>query len=206
MNSKSTLSILQYNTWKSKDGVMLSLPRDERIMGFDILAIQELWRNAHHNTTHHPHKHLFDLVYLDNAETRVCVFINRKIPKARWTAIHHSPDLTIITITTSPGTEENTLYIHNFYNPTTDTGESNIPLLQGVLAAIPGQNHILVGNFNLHHPLWGGESAQRHSEANELIQLMEPDGASPTSGLRRLPTPGKVNGGPCPGYAVGSRT
>ncbi|KMU88200.1 hypothetical protein CIHG_05371 [Coccidioides immitis H538.4] len=160
-----------YNTWKSKDGVMASLLRDEQVLDFDILAIQEPWRNAYHNTTHHPHRHLFNLIYLDDSETRVCTFISQKISKTRWTTTHHSPDYMTITITNG-AREEDTLHIHNFYNPVAATGQSNISLLHEVLTASPEQNHIVVGNFNLHHPLWGGAGTRQDPESEELIQLI----------------------------------
>ncbi|KMU78439.1 hypothetical protein CISG_07443 [Coccidioides immitis RMSCC 3703] len=160
-----------YNTWKSKDGVMASLLRDEQVLDFDILAIREPWRNAYHNTTHHPHRHLFNLIYLDDSETRVCTFISQKISKTRWTTTHHSPDYMTITITNG-AREEDTLHIHNFYNPVAATGQSNISLLHEVLTASPEQNHIVVGNFNLHHPLWGGAGTRQDPESEELIQLM----------------------------------
>lgn len=45
MNHTSTLSIVQYNVMKSKDIVMATLLRDPNVQEYDILAIQEPWRN-----------------------------------------------------------------------------------------------------------------------------------------------------------------
>jgi hypothetical protein len=61
--SKTTLKILQYNVRKSRDTVMATSLRDPRVMDYDVLAVQELWRNAFMSTTHHPAKAQFHLCY-----------------------------------------------------------------------------------------------------------------------------------------------
>jgi hypothetical protein len=63
MNRHSRLNILQYNVRKSRDMVMVSLLRDPEIYDFDIIAIQEPWRNPYTATTHHPAKDRFHLCY-----------------------------------------------------------------------------------------------------------------------------------------------
>lgn len=46
MNQHTTLNILQYNVHKSRDTVMATLLRDPQIAEYDVLAIQEPWRNS----------------------------------------------------------------------------------------------------------------------------------------------------------------
>src|SRR5438046_41957 len=59
-----TLRILQYNVIKSKDIVMAPLLHDQQIIEYDLLAIQEPWRNPFDNsTTHHRLKDHFHLIY-----------------------------------------------------------------------------------------------------------------------------------------------
>ena len=41
MSRSTTLKILQYNVRKSRDTVIATLLRDEKVMEYDILAIQE---------------------------------------------------------------------------------------------------------------------------------------------------------------------
>jgi hypothetical protein len=53
MDRKSTLSILQYNVMKSKDKVIASLVRDEKVKAYAVLAVQEPWRKLFHHATHH---------------------------------------------------------------------------------------------------------------------------------------------------------
>jgi hypothetical protein len=57
------LNILQYNVRTSRDMVMASLLRDPVIYDFDIIAIQESWRDPYTATTHHPVKDRFHLCY-----------------------------------------------------------------------------------------------------------------------------------------------
>jgi hypothetical protein len=64
-----------------------------KIREFDVIAIQEPWRNSYLNTTHHPYGLNFDLLYPDSPDTRTCFLVNKRIPATRWTATHHSPDL-----------------------------------------------------------------------------------------------------------------
>jgi hypothetical protein len=53
------IKVLQYNVMKSRDVVMATLLRDPRIQEYDILAIQEPWRNPFISTTHNPITHSF---------------------------------------------------------------------------------------------------------------------------------------------------
>lgn len=87
MTSQNTLTILQYNVRKSRDIVMATLLRDPRIDSYDILAIQEPWRNPFSETTHHPAKNQFHLCYPDSGEpdpARVCFFVNKRIDQSKW--------------------------------------------------------------------------------------------------------------------------
>ena len=96
MSRHPTLSILQHNTMKSRDKVMASLLRDKRIIKYDILAIQEPWRNPFMNTTHNPIPQHFELAYHNHRKTRVCFFINKRIGSSQWSVTHHTPDLSTL--------------------------------------------------------------------------------------------------------------
>src|SRR5437016_1519810 len=66
-----------------------------------------------------------------------------------------------------------TVHIHNIYSARPESlrtvdRESPVYLLPQLLAA-QGE-HIVVGDFNLHHPIWGGSHClERHSMANDLL-------------------------------------
>lgn len=66
---------------------MATLLRDSRTQKYDIVAIQEPWKNPFSATTHHPAKDLFHLCYPTNEEeelAKVCFFINKQIDHSKW--------------------------------------------------------------------------------------------------------------------------
>jgi ribonuclease HI len=174
---ESTLSILQYNVRKSRDQVMAGLLADEQALEYDIIAIQEPWRNPFHYTTYHPVKDRFDLTYMENEGTRVCFYISRRL-YGTWSHTHHSPDLSTLSIKVQEqGQNERTIHIHNVYNPSpsTDCPTGTLPLLEQMLQQYKAsEEHIVLGDFNLHHPYWGGINCRTtHKEADELLSLAE---------------------------------
>jgi hypothetical protein len=101
MNRHNRLNILQYNVRKSRDMVMASLLRDPRIHDFDLIAIQEPWKNPYTTTTHHPVKNRFHLCYPTGdigGIARVCFFINKKMDQARWRFEERTRDVCSIII------------------------------------------------------------------------------------------------------------
>lgn len=180
MNRQNTLKILQYNVHKSKDKVMASLLRDPRIHEFDILAIQEPWRNPFTATTHHPAKDKFHLCYPPGDEegpARVCFFINKTMDHTKWRYEESTRDLCTIII--DPGAEhqgEPRLAIHNIYNPpkAANNRRSTLPSTRRALDKHRTTEQILLGDFNLHHPLWGGQDVMvTDPEPEDLIDIME---------------------------------
>lgn len=134
MTILDTLSILQYNVRKSFAQVMALIFADSTLVSlFDIIVIQEPWRNIYQNITHHPQKDFFYLAYPDHPQARVCFFVNKRLKLGSWSIIFYSANLN--------------------------------------LAANPDQEHIVVGNFNLHHHRWGGLYARADNESEDLIIL-----------------------------------
>lgn len=91
MSSRNTLSILQYNVRKSRDTVMATLLRDPRVREYDIVAIQEPWRNPFMSTTHHPAKDHFHLCYPADSEdgpARVCSSLTNDSVQQRGNSSH----------------------------------------------------------------------------------------------------------------------
>ena len=69
--------------------------------------------------------------------------------------------------------------IHNIYNPSPTSQSSQeqgtLALLRKVLeSTVESRNHIILGDLNLHHPLWGGnERPIQHKAADLLIKLAQ---------------------------------
>ena len=164
---RNQLSILQYNTRKSRT-VMIELFEKKRIYDIDIIAIQEPWRNPN-KTSYHPLKDRFDIVYPYSEDSRVCFYINKRIPPGSWYPKYHSPDLCTLNIKSSNG---RIIRIHNIYNP--GAQEANeLSRLYETLKYHRNSEQIMLGDFNLHHALWGGPGVKQDDGADELIMIAE---------------------------------
>ncbi|KAM0815410.1 putative Reverse transcriptase [Seiridium cardinale] len=157
---------------------MATLLRDPIIDNYDIIAIQEPWRNPFSATTHHPAKDRFHLCYPSSEErgpARVCFFINKKLDHSRWQFRETSRDLCTLSIETGEGAQPPTV-VHNIYNPSPREDDRS-PTLQQLRKSLETHRHseqIVVGDFNLHHELWGGIDIQAPDrEATELLDLMD---------------------------------
>jgi exonuclease III len=153
MIENRTLSILQYNVNNSRSKVMIPLFESERITNFDILAIQEPWRNLYQPTTNKRLNQHFELHYMNDKNTRVCFFVNKRVALASYTITHRSKDLCSLALKLAEG---RTINVHNIYNPCKSSEDkSNLPLLRTALGGKANEEHIVMGDFNLHHPKWG---------------------------------------------------
>lgn len=167
------LRILQYNIRHGKESNIIPLLEDTRIHEFDILAIQEPWRNKYSPTSYCPSRLPFYLAYPPLEETRVCFYINKRLHPDSWTVTNHSEDIQTLTI--RYGEEQRPLRIHNVYNP---SPQSYTSLAEGTLTALSEQlrhsttENIVIGDFNLHHPLWNGPSRPTcHAAADILLDI-----------------------------------
>ncbi|KAF1934129.1 uncharacterized protein M421DRAFT_97107 [Didymella exigua CBS 183.55] len=99
---------------------MATLLRDPQVREYDILAIQEPWKNLFTATTHHPAKDVFHLCCLTGDEkgpARVCFFINKKIDHKQWRFSKRSRDICSLVIKPSKEQQDRQqLLIHNIYN------------------------------------------------------------------------------------------
>lgn len=179
MNTDTTLSILQYNVRKSRDMVMATLLRDPAVAKFDVVAVQEPWRNPYMATTHHPAKDVFHLCYPETAggnPARVCFFVNKRLEHTKWRFEAHSRDAATLTVTMPEQSDAGgRISIHNIYNPpqSSDNRTSMIPTVRRLLEAEVAGDQIVLGDFNLHHTVWGGEGVRDvKQEAEDLVDIM----------------------------------
>ena len=105
----------------------------------------------------------------------MCLFINCLL-RGMWSYTHHTPDLDTLHLKILDKEHERTIHIHNIYNPINQaTGESlsTLPNLWRALEANRSEEHIVLGDFNLHHPMWAGTQARRTSDkAGDLLELI----------------------------------
>jgi hypothetical protein len=166
----SLLRVLQYNEQKSKNRVMVPL-LDGPGTPYDVIAVQEPWLNLGVETTYCPQSCPYYLVFPQGGRARTCLYINKRIPLAKW---HSYEELDYCRVRID--TQQGPITIHNIYSEipeSTRTIAWNTPI-NSMLEAVqaPGQ-HLVVGDFNLHHPLWGGPNVtQIHAAADILITGM----------------------------------
>lgn len=181
MNRADYLSILQYNTRKSKDQVMASFLRDPKVLEYDIIAIQEPWRHPFLATTHNPIAQRYHLLFPSDTKdqpARTCFFISKTLDSTLWNFKDYSRDLGALTIkTTTARGEENMVFIYNIYNPQVPYEESTLPLLDTILQEEQDTEQIILGDFNLHHEMWAGEHITHpDADAIHLITLIQDHG------------------------------
>jgi exonuclease III len=174
-----SLSILQYNVRKPRDIVMATLLRDPKVKDFDILAIQEPWVNTFADTTHHPAKDHFHLCYPQSkyeGPAKVCMFINKRLDHSKWKSESHNQCICTVTLALGQGNDTGEIKLHNIYNPDqkAENRQSVLPHLRRILLSAQQREQIVVGDFNLHHDMWGGpDGPRREAEAEDLVELME---------------------------------
>lgn len=163
------LRILQYNVHKSKDVVLADLFQKPGIAKYDILAIQEPWRNPFIDTTYHPLKSHFHLLYLADPMTRVCFFINKRIDPVTWNVSCLSKDAIRLQIL-NPDTGR-TLTMYNVYN---EVGTETLEMVADSIAQEESpRNLVLLGDFNLHHPLWSHRQSVSGQDAEDLLEIIQ---------------------------------
>ena len=158
---------------------MASMLRDPQTWEYDILAIQEPWRNPFNNSTHHPCKDRFHLAYPTAIDpelgpARVCFFVNTRLDRAKWTFKEHSKDLITLDLQYVEHEQKKRLHIHNIYREAIrgDVTET-LDRLNSLLEEDPDGQHMVVGDFNLHHPVWGGLEIEGDREAEQLLTIID---------------------------------
>jgi exonuclease III len=179
MNRHNRLNILQYNVRRSKDMVMALLLRDLGIYKFDIIAIQEPWKNPYSATTHHTAKDRFHLWYTTGdmeGPAWVFFFINKRMDQTKRRFEEQTKTIcsVIIDLANDQQSQER-LIIHTVYNPpkTSSNRQSTLPQVQEALRQYHTVKQVLLGNFNLHHPLWEGLNREvTDLESEDLIDIL----------------------------------
>ena len=99
------------NVNKSRDKVLIEFLKNSRIARFDILAIQEPWRNTFNKEGYNPRNSSFYLIEETSERTRIAIYVNKRISRNRISEIHKEKDLVSLRISTS----KEDIYIYNIY-------------------------------------------------------------------------------------------
>ena len=165
MKDIKALSILQYNVRNDRVSTMIPLLADQNTQDYDIIAIQEPWRNPSAPTTLSSHQNGFHLLYRPGGDTRVCFYINDSINLESWEVEFPSANMCTLKITTHVNGAPELVHIHNVYNLSPASynsvdSPSTFSVIRNQLDA--EAHHILLGDFNLHHPFWNDSLRSTH--------------------------------------------
>src|SRR5437016_3900581 len=132
-------------------------------------------------TSYNPQQSNFYLTYPPRKLTRVCFYINKSIHLEKWIVTHHHEDAQTLTIKIESilTQKPRTIQIHNIYNLSPQSHSSQdhgtLKILRNYLQAAEAEvEHIVVGDFNLHHPYWCGTNRpMQHAAADRLLNIMD---------------------------------
>src|SRR5437773_4837011 len=166
------LRILQYNVSRSRE-IIDSILNDRETENHTILLLQELYWSPHQCSS--PLHQSWTLIEppTTNRTPRTAIYVNNAVLPSSMFKQLPIPHRDITAISISTNNAKPTLLI-NIYNQQT---ESIIcPLRQYLQSCAKLEDYeavIILGDFNLHHPLWNPCSYTKHNPlADDLVELM----------------------------------
>ena len=145
----------------------------------DILAIQEPQFNPQNRSTYNPSSSQFHLFYRGEEGARVYQYINKRLDIDSWEAEYASGDYCSLKLTLKKEQEgegvQAEVWIYNIYNPSPRSPRltnslSTLPQIRSTLQK-PGE-HILLGDFNLYHPLQNNKGRfSYYTAADALLDI-----------------------------------
>jgi hypothetical protein len=196
------LKTLQYNVRKS--GVMAPLLADPSVLQNYLLAIQGPFHNSFSHSTHNPFYTSFYLLHPGVKYSQVCFFISKAINPCSWSGDFLSSDSSYLRLK-SPVEGARDIMIHNIYRPigsssfissisqdsdfsylftASPDASDAFSLLHSKLLDTSADD-ILLGDLNLHHPLWG-EAPGSHRYLVPLIHFLSSSPFSTPPATSRL--------------------
>lgn len=129
-----------------------------------VVAVQEPGWNKFSKSTYCPKP--YQLAYEATPETKVCFMIRRDAGVAQWNRTQYGPNVAKLELRL----QDRNIAIINVYNPLGDRRRLYTwPAIQQALDQAQGQV-ILLGDFNAHHPKWGGVGTACDQHAEHLLQ------------------------------------
>lgn len=116
---------------------------------------------------------------MPHQDTRVAFYVNKQLDTSSWEVEFITADLAHLTITLTDDLRTRKIHIFNAYNPSplsygSVSGPSTLPTLRKACQSIRGEEIIVLGDFNLHHPLWAHSSClHHHSAADTLLEIAQ---------------------------------
>jgi exonuclease III len=173
------LTILQYNCGNANHQKARPFFDAASQAKHQVLAVQEPGYLKHNKSTYCPRG--FTLLYDALPTTRACFMVSKSLDMAHWSYKQHGPYIASLQLIL----HELTVSIINVYNPRGNNLRISVwNTLEKVLQEATGEV-ILLGDFNAHHPAWGGIQAATEAQAEHLLRATE------SRGLYLLTPPGE---------------
>ncbi len=167
---------------KNLNVVMASILADKQVAQFSNLAVQEPFQNSFIPTTHNPSYSTFHLHHPFVPNSHVCFSTFKSINHSSWTRNFSNPYYSFLHLG-SLGVRD--VVIHNIYRLI--CFKSSIASFSDGLLVLSDANdvlsllhfslqdtsvdHIVLGDFNLHYRIWGGQYMGPDSESKHLISM-----------------------------------
>jgi hypothetical protein len=160
---------------------------DHCIYEYTVLAVHESWQNPHIYTTHHPSNSSYHLCYPPSAKDSVCFFVNKSQNPRSYSAAFPTPKYGYLHLSSSVK-EAKDIMIYTVYhtgNLSSTSSEMKPPdellsadtneIFSHVSAAFSDVSayHLLLGDFNIRNPSWGGIDARSDHSSQLLLLLQE---------------------------------
>jgi hypothetical protein len=157
--------ILQYNCGHANGGKLKPFFLSAEPSSHRVLAIQEPGWNKHTKSTFCPRG--YTLAYEAAEETKVCFMVSKELGIDSWRFRHVSPYIAVLRVQLG----QEFLTIVNVYNPINCTAhtEAITECIRTLDETDPSDQIVLLGDFNLHHPAWGGRSSRTEAMAERLL-------------------------------------
>ncbi len=152
------ISVLYWNTAGSKACTAQALSDSNE---YDIIATQEPWINPELKTTYCPAKGRYHRIYYSG---RAALYIHKRFAIAAWEQ-EGGTDWCSVHL------KELNTTIWSIYSENRLGTDWNTPLTR-LATREPRGSNVLVGDFNLHHPLWDSEG-RCSAGANKLLQIAQ---------------------------------
>jgi Endonuclease-reverse transcriptase len=156
-------TIIQYNCGNANQGACRPFFDSVTPADHQVLAVQEPAYNKYTKSIYCPRG--FTLTYDALPTTKVCFMISKNIDLAHWKRRQYGPFTAALWVRLE-GLE---VTIINVYNPRGDGPQIRTwPEVKTAIEEAKGEI-ILLGDFNAHHPIWGGKHVASEEQAERLL-------------------------------------
>ncbi len=167
---------MQYNVRNNKNDIMIFMLANSKIRNYEILTIQDFWRNACVFTLYNLFIIDFHLAYKQKRNVRICFYINVRLIVNDWLIKHVFFDVNIIKFKIIQKNIYRIVHIHKVYS-----ASSILYSLNKLLSSLETMKrflnddaeHVLFEDFNLHHSCWSKSICfTQHVTIDQLIEFI----------------------------------